>query len=379
MFPELSRRGLADLLNPKDGSPKMELRIFDNKGQLVFGPPGPPRAIAGRAPLALEFYPGEDIGPRMAAHVPARRWTLEISPVSRDAPALIASTGTQGYWLSGISVLLMLIALAFALQGHQRATQFSRMQADFVSHVSHQLKTPLSLLSAASETLAMDRVRSPEKLAHYLQIMRTETTRVAALVERVLEFSRVDSRGRTYELESLSLGPLVRETVEAFQRTLPPGEFALTVEDAGDAPIVAADPAAIEQVLLNLLDNAVKYSDRVKQIAVRVAVSGADAVIEVSDRGVGIDRADLARVFEKFYRGAGSSLHRQGFGLGLAIAQELVRAHRGRIEVVSTPGRGSTFRVRLPALARRRASRRVPAVAPVEAPRERAATPSSSR
>jgi signal transduction histidine kinase len=197
----------------------------------------------------------------------------------------------------------------------------------------------------------------------------------------VLEFSRVVGHGRTYELESLSLGALVRETVEAFQRTLPPGEFALTVEDAGDAPIVAADPAEIEQVLLNLLDNAVKYSDRVKQIAVRVAASGADAVIEVSDRGVGIDRADLARVFEKFYRGAGSSLHRQGFGLGLAIAQELVRAHRGRIEVVSTPGRGSTFRVRLPALARQRgpASRRVPAVAPVEAPRERAATPSSSR
>ena len=277
-------------------------------------------------------------------------WTVVVSPARRDAPAALASTGTQGYWLSGLSVLLMLVALAFARQGQKRASQLARMQADFVSHVSHQLKTPLALLSGVSETLALDRARSPESMARYLDIIRSETARLSALVEHILQFSRVDGGRRRYELESVSLVPLVRETVEAFAQNLTAEGFAIRVEEGDASPLVAAAPAALEQVLVNLLDNAVKYSDRVKDITVRVTRSGSDALIEVTDRGIGIPAADIGRVFEKFYRGSGSTLHRHGFGVGLAIAQELVRAHRGRIEVQSVPGEGSVFRVRLPVL-----------------------------
>jgi two-component system phosphate regulon sensor histidine kinase PhoR len=221
------------------------------------------------------------------------------------------------------------------------------MQADFISHVSHQLKTPLSLLSAATETLAMDRVRSPEKLSQYVGIIRGEVTRLSALVQRILEFSRLQQR-RSYEFETVDLGSLVRETVDAFERSLSGRHFTFRVQETGPSPQVSADPAALEQVLANLLDNAVKYSDDVKEVTVRVRASGDDAIIEVSDRGVGIERSDQKRIFEKFYRGSASSLHREGFGLGLPIVQELVSAHGGLVEVESEPGTGSTFRVRLP-------------------------------
>jgi two-component system phosphate regulon sensor histidine kinase PhoR len=219
------------------------------------------------------------------------------------------------------------------------------MQADFISHVSHQLKTPLSLLSAATETVTMDRVRSPEKLAHYIGIIRGEVARLSALVQRILEFSRLQ-QARGFEFEPVDLGALVRETVEAFDNSLAGQRFTFHLEES-DSPTLVADPAALEQALVNLLDNAVKYSGDARHVTVRVRSAGADAVIEVVDRGIGIAKDDMDRIFEKFYRGATSQ--RSGFGLGLPIVQELVHAHRGRVEVESTPGEGSTFRVVLPA------------------------------
>ncbi len=357
LFGELYRTRLKPLFEPADGSPRFDLRVLDEAGRVVFAPPGPAPVIAARADFALQFYPTDDIGSRMAAQVPARVWTLVVSPASRDGSAAFASPATQGYWLSGASVLLMLVALAFALQGQKRATEYARMQADFVSHVSHQLKTPLSVLSVVTETLTLDRARSPEKLARYLAIVRSEAARLSALVEHILQFARLEGGRRPYEVESVDLGVLVRETVKAFSKRPGVDGFTIALEAGDEALTVAADPAALEQVLVNLLDNAVKYSDRDKQITVRLARTAAEAIVEVADRGIGIPPEEVGRIFERFYRGAGARLNRKGFGLGLAIAQEHVRAHRGRLEVESAPGAGSLFRVRLPILhdgARRR-------------------------
>jgi two-component system phosphate regulon sensor histidine kinase PhoR len=192
----------------------------------------------------------------------------------------------------------------------------------------------------------MDRVRSPEKLAQYLGIIRSEVARLSALVQRILEFSRLQQQ-RGYEFELLDLGALVRETVTAFESSLE-GQFTFHVEEDRQPPMVLADPAAIEQALVNLLDNAVKYSREIRHVIVRVRTSGSDAVIEVVDRGFGIEKSEQQHVFDKFYRGRSAALHRAGFGLGLPIVQELVQAHKGVVEVESTPGIGSTFRVLLP-------------------------------
>ncbi len=353
LFPTLHRQKLARLLDPADGSPALELSVVDDRGEVVYGPPAPWGEVAARAHFRLQFYPVDEIRSRMAAEVAPRRWSVVVSPARGTGTATVAAMGAQGYGLSMLSVLLMLVALTFTLRSRQKAAQLARMQADFVSYVSHQLKTPLSLLSAVLETLDLERVRSSAKLAEYLRIARAEAARLAALVERILEFSRVQGPARTYELERVSLLPLVEETVDAFRQALAHEGVSVTVESTGPSPVVAADPAALEQVLVNLLDNAVKYSYGRKEVLVRVGTAGSEAILEVIDHGVGIRPEELPRIFDRFYRGSGAALNRQGFGLGLAIARELVAAHRGRIEVDSVVERGSTFRVRLPLLDRR--------------------------
>lgn len=350
LFPALFAGRLRPLLQPQDGSPPFDLRVLDETGRLVAGPAGPAPAVSAAVPLALEFYPADDIGPRMAAAIPARRWTLAISPRAAEGSGLMASTRTQSYWLSGLSLLLMFVALAFAQQVRQRAAQLARMQAEFVAHVSHQLKTPVSLLSAVGETMALDRVRSTDKLWQCVDIVRSESARLSSLVEHILDFSRASDAARRFEIEAVALGPLVRETVESFARGAAAAGFRIEVEEVEPALTVAADPAALEQALVNLLDNACKYSGESRLVTVRIGALGSDAAIEVVDRGIGIPAAERPRIFERFYRGAGAAVERQGFGLGLPIALELVRGQRGTIEVQSTEGTGSTFRIRLPVL-----------------------------
>jgi signal transduction histidine kinase len=340
LFSSLYDRKLRALLERRGGEQPLTMRITDEHGGLVFGEPAP-TATAASVPLPMLFYPIDRIDGRLATAVPARPWRIEVGAPERGA----LSDVSQGYWPTLFSVLLMLIALGLTVRANRRAAELTRMQADFISHVSHQLKTPLSLLSAATETVGMDRVRSPEKLGQYLAIIRSEVARLAALVQRILEFSRLQQQ-RGYEFEPVDLAALVRETVAAFQASLS-GHFTFRVEEEG-TPHVLADPAAIEQALVNLLDNAVKYSRDIRHVGVRVRTSGHRALIEVVDRGVGIDKADERHIFEKFYRGRNTAHNRDGFGLGLPIVQELIRAHHGSVEVDSSPGQGSTFRLVLP-------------------------------
>jgi signal transduction histidine kinase len=320
----------------------LQLRVTDERGKVVYGP-ARPGAVDATVAFPMQIYPADDIQSRMAASVAPRTWAIEV--IAPDTPALAAGVG-PGYWPTIVTLALMLVALGFTWQAHRRSEELAGMQRDFVAHVSHQLKTPLSALSTATETLQMNRVRSPEQLSQYLGIIHSETARLSSLVQRVLEFSRVQ-QPRQYEFERVDLGALARETVEAFAQGLSGPPVAFHVEQRGSGPFVRADPAALEQVLVNLLDNAVKYSDAVRDIIVRVHADGIHAVVEVADRGVGIAQGDQARIFERFYRGADAS-QRRGFGLGLPIVRELVHAHGGRVGVSSALGIGSTFRVTLP-------------------------------
>lgn len=340
----LHGRSVGELLRRRGGNLGLRLRVTDEGGRSVYGVrETKPPAAAATATLPLLFYPSDRIESRLSGSVAPHTLHIEVS-----APDTANVLGVTWYWPTLVSVLLMLVALTLTLQAKRRAEDFAHMQADFVSHVSHQLKTPLSLLSAVTETLSMERVRSPEKLAQYVSIISGEVTRLSALVKRILEFSRLEQQ-RRYEFEQVDLTALVRETVAAFQSSLSGLQFTFRVEGGASDLQVLADPAAIEQALVNLLDNAVKYSADLREITVRVHAAGTEAVIEVSDRGIGIEDSDQRRIFEKFYRGGGATRHRDGFGLGLPIAQQLIHAHNGRLEFTSVSGRGSTFRVVLPA------------------------------
>jgi signal transduction histidine kinase len=342
LFAELHKDRLAPLLA---GRHELKLKILDDAGQAIFASGQPLARLSASASFPLQFYPNS-IKIRMTPTPPPAVWQIVVGP--SDDPPLAMFSATQAYWLSALSIALIVIALAFAVQGHARAKELARMQSDFISHVSHQLKTPLSLLSAVVETMGLERVRSPQKLARYLDTVREQTSRLTALVERILEFSRVETRRRRYEFEEIDLGQLVRETVDAFQQSLELEGFDVRVVAAGPSPILRADAVALEQALVNLLDNAVKYSGQHKRIRVHVGQSATEAVVSVADGGIGITPQDQPHIFERFFRGSGAALNRSGFGLGLAITAELVAAHGGRVVVESEPGHGSTFTIRLP-------------------------------
>ncbi len=343
LFPELHRRRLDQLLKLRGEELPFELRVQDDRGTVVWGP-ADEQPLAARVALPMVFYPAQELGVRLASGVEPVNWTIEVSPAHADQ--LLATTA-HGYWLPALSILLMAVAIAVTVHAGRRAAAVARMQSDFVSHVSHQLKTPLSLLSAATETVELDRVQSPEKLAQYLGIMRGEVARLSSLVQRILEFSSVQQR--RFEFDEVDLAQLVRETVDAFRASLAAQHFTFHFEQIGPTPYLYADPAALEQALANLLDNAVKYSRDVREIRVRLGWSGSQAVIDVIDEGIGIPQDDRTRIFDRFYRGAGAAQHRRGFGLGLAIARELVTAHGGRLGLHSSSPNGSTFRITLPA------------------------------
>lgn len=342
LIPTLYARELQALVARRGGELPLQLRVLDELGATVFGQPSPGETSAS-VEVPMLIYPGDRIDSRLATSLTAPTWRIEVSAPRRDA---LLGGMTRSYWPTLVSVLLMMVAVGLTLQASQRSADLAQMQSDFISHASHQLKTPLSLLSAATETLQMERVRSPEKLAEYLGIIRGEVARLTTLVQRVLEFSRLQQR-RTYELEQVDLGALVGETVDAFAGSLGSQHMAFEIAPPTNTVLVRADPAALEQVLANLLDNAVKYSGESKRVSVRVGASDRLAIVDVLDTGVGIPRAEQTRIFERFYRGSTGS-HLPGFGLGLPIVQEVVRAHGGQVEVESEPGKGSRFRLVLP-------------------------------
>jgi signal transduction histidine kinase len=348
-----SRR--ESLLARRPGGLPLQLTVTDEAGRIVTGKPG--GVHSSRVPFRMLFYPSDEIQSRLAAGVEPRDWSIAVSVPPGTGGAWHV---TEGYGPTMLTVALLLVALGLTVQAHRRSAELARMQTDFVAHVSHQLKTPLSLLSAATETLEMDRVRSPERFAEYLRTIHAEAARLSLLVQRVLEFSRLQQQ-RHYEFERADLGALVDETVAAFAHGWSAQGFAFDVQRDGAPLLVRADPAALEQVLANLLDNAVKYSRDRKTITVRVRAAGATAIVEVIDHGVGIAATDRARIFERFYRTPGS--HRPGFGLGLPIVKELLRAHGGTVTVDSEPGVGSTFRIELP-LDRAERAGDAPAAAP---------------
>lgn len=343
LLPTLYQSRLAQRLHQTNGTPRLELQVRDSRERLIYSSGDVMAGIGASQVLALELYPRR-IRPQLAGGFAASTWTVHVGPSATAGSTLVQA---QNYWLPGLSILLMLVAFMVAVRGQKRARELAQMQSEFVSHVSHQLRTPLSLLTTITESMALDRVRTPEKLAQYIAIMRAETARLSVLVERVLEFSRGEGRGRSYQPERVELTALVKETVETVARKPAATGFDITVSSGSEQLMLSADPVALEQMLVNLLDNAVKYSGGSRTIDVGVKQVGTRAEVTVADHGPGIPPAEQARIFDRFYRGpAASGL--PGFGLGLAIVKDIVAAHRGRLDVESAPGQGTLFRIRFP-------------------------------
>jgi signal transduction histidine kinase len=230
-----------------------------------------------------------------------------------------------------------------------RELQLAKLKSDFVSNVSHELRTPLALIRLYAETLELGRISTPGKQHEYHEIIRKESERLTALINNILDFSRIEAGRKEYTFRDTNVADLVRSTLESYRYEIEQNGFKFEQQIDNDLPPVKIDREAIARSLLNLVNNAVKYSATDKYLGVRLYRSNGNLNLEVADHGIGIPANEQAKIFEKFYRVGDPLVHNtKGSGLGLSLVRHIAQAHGGQVAVESAPGKGSKFTITLP-------------------------------
>jgi two-component system phosphate regulon sensor histidine kinase PhoR len=268
--------------------------------------------------------------------------------------AVVASSNNSERWLE-ISAMPMkdevdrpdgAVVLFHDITELKRVDQ---MRRDFVANVSHELRTPLSILRGYIETLLESPKTGPEELIGILQVMERHSKRLGALVDDLLTLAQLESVNSELHLSNVDLSALFDRVVRDWEKKLGEKRLKMIVDLPPNSPALRADETRLQQVLYNLLDNGVKYSRANGEIRLRAEQQGDEIALSVSDNGVGISKADLPRIFERFYRADKSrSPELGGTGLGLSIVKHIAQLHGGRVETESELGKGTTVRVLLP-------------------------------
>lgn len=330
----LLREVLEKTLGGTDG--KGALAVLDGSGRTVFTS----EPLDRTAPV-LTVPLGEAL--------PA--WRVTLYQPAGLSPRDMVRRQTM-IFMAAFALLLMVIAagLVATYRLVRRESEIAQLKSDFVANVSHDLKTPLSLIRMFAETLEMDRVPDERRRREYYGVLTRESERLSRLIDNVLDFSRIESGRQRYEIAPGPVEPVVHEVVESFRHPLRQQGFTVEVEVEPALPDVPLDPDAMKQALANLVDNAMKYSADRRHLRVAARREEAGVVIEVADEGIGIPVPERERIFEKFYRvGRSETQGRRGSGVGLALVKHIVDAHGGRVTVDGRPGEGSRFALHLPA------------------------------
>jgi signal transduction histidine kinase len=239
----------------------------------------------------------------------------------------------NNYTILAALSLLMIGGIFLTYRNISREMKLARLKSDFVANVSHELRTPLALIRLYAETLELGRLNAKEKYQEYFRIIREESERLSALINNILDFSRIEAGRKEYEFKETNLAELVRSTLDSYRFQIEQNGFAFEENISPDIPPVNVDREAIARSLLNLVNNALKYSKDRKFIGV----------------SIGISPNEQEKIFEKFYRCGDPLVHNiKGSGLGLSLVRHIVRAHGGDVQVESAPEKGSKFTIALP-------------------------------
>ena len=342
-----SLRGAVAKLLPRISGPETAWAVYGDTPWLV-GPSSPatllvidarpvlstlskhPEISATGEPLGAEF-----IGLRLAfPPVPAANTSAMLGRLFLILLTLVAFMAVLGAYL--------------LFRDMRRELHLAQLRSQFVSSVSHELKTPLTAIRMFAENL-QSRPEAAPMQSEYLDIIVNESERLSRLVENVLDFSKIEQGSKLYIMRAVRLGEVVRAAARTVEYPMAQKGFTLKVEAEDEIEPVRADADALKQAILNLLINAMKYSGASREIGLCLTEMNRQARIRVWDRGIGIPPEQQQHIFERFYRvPSPENKLVSGAGLGLALVQHIAKAHGGSVDVESAPGQGSAFTIRLP-------------------------------
>ena len=297
----------------------------------------------------LVFFDKELLAFAVPLEIHRETWRVRTGYDGQTIPEIVEARARPQRAMMAVLAGVMALGVFVVVRAAAREVRLAELKSNFVTSVSHDLKTPLALIQLFAETLELGRLKNTERAQEYYRIINSEARKLTRLINNLLDFSRIEAGLRRYNVAPVDLGTVTAHVLASLDSQFRHHQFTVTSRVTPHVPPVLIDAEAAEQAIENLLSNAMKYSREDRHILVEVDRTDGFGRVRVTDRGIGIAPRLQRKIFRKFYRiqtDAGSGP--QGTGLGLAIVDHIVRALGGFVQVDSEPGRGSTFALNFP-------------------------------
>ena len=342
-FAEMLRQ-VQGIGGPEGG---LTLSVIDDTGREVATTGGSAGGGPSRErPFSLLFFEQSLVSALPPGAPPLRRWRARVSAAG-DSTLTAASLGAgRSFIVIAFAAATTAASLVLILRAIRTATELAVMKSEFVSAVTHELKTPVAFVRLVGDTLAKGRYTSASTIADYARLLSNEATQLMRLVDNLLTFARLSDLRTAYTFDFLHLADIVEDALDRFRPQLAESALDVTVQMPAELPHVKGDRTMLVQAFDNLIDNAIKYGGDGGGVSISGNVLGRFVQVEIADRGPGIPADELPKVFEKFFRGR--NVRKGGSGLGLAIARRVIRDHGGELKILSVNGSGTKAVVALP-------------------------------
>jgi two-component system phosphate regulon sensor histidine kinase PhoR len=342
-FGELTRQ-VADI----GSNSGLSFGIVDNRGERVIGEPAPDDTVlVSRQTFSFAFFDPLLVAAKQSGEaVELQSWTVLVSGAADPTLGAAIRGADVIFGLAAVAAVMLAFGLVMTARAMRTGVELAEMRAEFMSSITHELKTPIASIRAMGDMLTRGRLRHPDDQREYAAVVSQEAKRLERLVNNVLAHARITDVADVYSFEPIEVEELVSGVLKGFKHQLHRAGFRITVDIPPDLPPILADRAAMELLLDNLIDNAIRHSRIAKELRIAAVVRKADVALAITDRGIGIPAEDLGRVTQKFVRGGNAV--RGGSGLGLAIVNRIASDHGGRVEIESVLGRGTTVTIVVP-------------------------------
>ena len=326
---------LPSIIKQHLSSKEINWQIIDRYGNVVLNAEESP---SGGATIKASF----------TDHIPP--WTLELFQQDLNLfNTLLFSRHSVYFYIFILTAIILTFGLYLMIHTLTHELELARMKSNFVSAISHDLKSPVTSIRQLSEMLQAGRVPSKERRQRYHDVLVEQSERLSTLIDNVLDSARMEEGQAEYFFEKVDIKELLEEIVSKIQHRVQHHGFTIETQMEKNLPEILIDRAAIIQAITNLVDNAIKFSSNAKLVKVKLFKENEQIAISVKDRGIGIKKAEIIKIFERFYRSGDEKIrHTKGSGLGLTLVKQIVETHHGTVHVESELGKGSIFTIKLP-------------------------------